>query len=278
MVDFAVNFSSQFMKVFCNLEKSLAGIRKHRNQIENLKKVMVEANVRLVITIALKYAHRGMELMDVIQEGNRGLMKAVEKFDYKKGYKFSTYATWWIRQAIARALADQSRMIRIPVHMSEAINKVSKAYRSLNNELCRIPTIEEVAEFTNLSIEKVKKIQHFTFEPVSLDRPVGRNEESRLGDFIQDMKSDSPARLVSGGMLTNEVKKLLGELTDREATILRLRFGLNGEKSRTLDEVGIVFSLTRERVRQIEAKALEKLRHPSRISKLRYFLELDTSF
>ena len=256
------------------LKNSLRKIDKYLREIDLQKKAMVEANVRLVITIALKYTHRGLELMDLIQEGNRGLMKAVEKFDYRKGYKFSTYATWWIRQSIARALADQSRMIRIPVHMAETISRVSRAYRELKSDLGRNATLEEVAKYTDLSLQKIKKIQHYNLEPISLDRPVGKQEESRLGDFIRDENAGSPAEEVSGNLLKNEMFNLLNELTEREATIIRLRFGLNDEKPRTLDEVGMIFKLTRERVRQIEAKALEKLHHPSRSARLRYYMDM----
>jgi len=241
----------------------------HLRAMEVQKNAMVEANVRLVITIANKYSNRGMELPDLIQEGNRGLLKAVDKFDYRKGYKFSTYATWWIRQSITRAIADQSRVIRVPVHVSESINKVVKATRVLEVELGRRPEAHEIAEQAGLAIEKVRKVLRISHDPVSLDRPVGTSEDTRLGDLIEDTSAASPADRVSRILIREEMTRVLSTLEDREEMVVRMRFGLGGQRPKTLDEVGGIFGLTRERVRQIEAKALRKLRHPSRSHNLK---------
>ena len=255
------------------IQKEIKAMQKDIDLGSDAKKRLAEANLRLVVSIAKRYVGRGMLFLDLIQEGNLGLIKAVEKFDYRKGYKFSTYATWWIRQAITRAIADQARTIRIPVHMVETINKLIRVSRQLLQELGREPSPEEIAAEMNMPVDRVREILKISQEPVSLETPIGEEEDSHLGDFIQDDNVPVPAEAAAQTLLKEQLDEVLSTLTEREQKVLRLRFGMSDGRARTLEEVGKEFDVTRERIRQIEAKALRKLRHPSRSRKLRDYLD-----
>lgn len=256
-----------------NADEEITLAKRIQDGDEEAKQELAEANLRLVVSIAKRYVGRGMQFLDLIQEGNMGLMKAVDKFNYKLGFKFSTYATWWIRQAITRAIADQARTIRIPVHMVETINKLIRIQRQLLQDLGREPTPEEIGAEMDMGTDKVRDILKIAQEPVSLETPIGEEDDSHLGDFIEDKDATSPEQHASYEMLKEQLEEVLDTLTDREENVLRLRFGLDDGRTRTLEEVGKVFGVTRERIRQIEAKALRKLRHPSRSNQLKDFLD-----
>jgi len=260
------------------IQRLSKNISRYFTNIDNAKKRMIEANVRLVVSIAKKYTNRGLEFMDLIQEGNSGLMKAVEKFDYRRGYRFSTYATWWIRQAITRAIADQARTIRLPVHMIEVMHKVIKTSRTLSQEFGRAPTPEEIAEKLDISVDKIKSVYKITQGTVSLDRPINDSNDTHFGDFIKDQKVVSPQKAANLVILKERLHEALNTLSDKERSILSLRYGLEDGVPRTLEEVGKIFNVTRERIRQIETKALKKLSFPTRARKLKPFLDVTDEY